>query len=205
MPRVARRRSKTETPLSGAALLAETQAGYERAVPSNILAAEVLEQAPALAHEYEQPPATGMVVTVNLEVLAQLGDSPGEQADLHFNRAGIRLVYATLLDDGTFSFAIQLLRCLRAETGNLGSCTPSRTPSPQVKVSRSSSGRVYHPCFPCLLGAFARLGEGDPGAGYRHIFLPLALRHTQIPRRCDWNGARERPIYLDSREKRRII
>jgi len=99
MPRGARPRRKTEPPLPGRCLLAETQAGHERAIPFYILAAEVLKKAAALADQCEQAAPTGMVVAMDFEMLAQLGDPPGEEADLHFDRAGIRLVYATFLDD----------------------------------------------------------------------------------------------------------
>jgi len=72
-------------------LPAQAQLLPERPVPVDVLALQVLHQAPAPADEQQQPVAAVVVMLVHLQVLGEIVDSPGQQRDLDFRRAGVTL------------------------------------------------------------------------------------------------------------------
>ena len=73
-------------------LLADTEPLDQLGVAVRVLALEVIEQAPALADEFEQPTARVMVFGVRLEVFGQVVDAFAQNRDLNFRRAGIFVV-----------------------------------------------------------------------------------------------------------------
>ena len=131
----------------GGALLSETEPGDQRTVPAYVLATEVLKEPAAFADQPQQASPASVVVAVYPEVLAQLCDSPGEKADLDFDRAGVLLMDSALADDGRFLFAIQGfdVSARKRETGSRGPC---RTPSPRVKGISFFQSTSISPCFP---------------------------------------------------------
>src|SRR5262249_61575985 len=61
-------------------------------VPLEVVPLEVVEQAPALAHELQQP-ATGMVIlAMYLEVLREIPDAIRQERYLYLGEAGVGLV-----------------------------------------------------------------------------------------------------------------
>ena len=76
----------TPLPMSGPTLLrltAQPQALDQRLVSFGFCSPHVLEEPPTPAHEYEQPSAGVMVLTVQLEMLGKTVDSLREERDLH--------------------------------------------------------------------------------------------------------------------------
>src|SRR5947209_8940634 len=65
--------------------------------------AQIIEQAPALGHHFEQPAARRMVFSVALQVFGQLRDPPREQRDLYIGAARVLPVQLELLDVQRFS------------------------------------------------------------------------------------------------------
>src|SRR5262249_43844938 len=68
-------------------------------VAADVLAGQVLQQAPAATHEQQQAAAAVMVVLVDLEMLGQVVDPPAQQRDLDLRRAGVTLCGRVLGDD----------------------------------------------------------------------------------------------------------
>src|SRR5262249_15517188 len=60
--------------------------------------AQIIEQAPALGHHFEQPAARRMVLGVALQVFGQLPDPARQQRDLNVGAAGVLPVQLELLD-----------------------------------------------------------------------------------------------------------
>jgi len=71
-------------------------------VALRIGAAQVIEQAPALADHFQQPPAGTVIFDVTLQVLGQFVDARGEQRNLHVRRPCILRVELKLF--GNFVF-----------------------------------------------------------------------------------------------------
>src|SRR5690606_37392725 len=67
-------------------LLTNAERGDDLAVPLDVVAAQVVEQAAALADELQETAARVVVLRVRLEVLREVGDALGEQRDLHLGR-----------------------------------------------------------------------------------------------------------------------
>src|SRR5262245_36540076 len=83
-----------------ARLAAEAEAHDEGAVALDVVAAQVVEHAPALAHQHQQAAAGVVVLLVDLQVLLQVADALGEERHLDFRRARILLVAGVIRDDG---------------------------------------------------------------------------------------------------------
>src|SRR3984885_12307172 len=75
----------------GVNLPAQTELLDHRAVPVDVFALQVVQQAPAAADKQQQPAAAVVVVLVHLEVLGQVADPLGQQRDLDLRRAGVTL------------------------------------------------------------------------------------------------------------------
>src|SRR5215469_1622562 len=80
-------------------LAAQAKLLYQRAVPGDVLACQVLEQPPAAADEEQQPAAAVVVVLMHLEVLSKTVDSLRQERDLDFRRAGVTLTGRVRCDD----------------------------------------------------------------------------------------------------------
>src|SRR5690606_32158480 len=63
--------------------LTDAERRDDLAVPLDVVAAQVVEQAAALADQLQEPAAGVVILRVRLEVLGQIGDALGEQRDLH--------------------------------------------------------------------------------------------------------------------------
>src|SRR5512145_1457910 len=70
----------------------------DSAISLRVLVAQILQQAPSLADQHEQPPPRVMVLRVLLEVLREAVDALGEERDLDLRGPGITVVDAELLD-----------------------------------------------------------------------------------------------------------
>src|SRR5918994_7922178 len=64
-----------------------------------ILALQVVQQAPAAADELQQPAPRVMILRVRAQVLSQFVDACRQERDLHLGRAGVRIGRAVLADD----------------------------------------------------------------------------------------------------------
>src|SRR5579872_5813851 len=62
---------------------------HERAVPREIVVAQVRQQPPPLAHHLQQAASRVKVVLVNLEMLAQVSDPCGQPGDLNIRRSRV--------------------------------------------------------------------------------------------------------------------
>jgi hypothetical protein len=60
---------------------------------------EIFEQLIAPADKLEQPTSRGMVLLMDIEMLAKVIDALGEERNLHFRRTGILLVDFEICDD----------------------------------------------------------------------------------------------------------
>ena len=63
--------------------MAETQLVDELPIPFQVGALQVLQQAAALAHHFEEPSLPVVVLGVRPEVIGEAVDPLGEQRDLH--------------------------------------------------------------------------------------------------------------------------
>src|SRR4051794_31768956 len=89
------------TPSPRSVLPAESELRDQCPVPLDVVAPEVIQQAPTLTHEHEQPTAAVMILLVDLQVLREVVDAPREERHLHLRRAGVGLVEAVLGDRGS--------------------------------------------------------------------------------------------------------
>lgn len=88
-------------------LFSETKRGDEVTVPGNVFVVEVPQQTTPATDEFQEPPATGMVVLVSLEVIKQLLDALGEHGHLNFDGTCVFLMALMLLDNGNASLSVQ--------------------------------------------------------------------------------------------------
>src|SRR5438046_1510913 len=75
-------------------LFADTEPVDELLVPHRVLGLEVIEQAPTLAYQFQEPAPGVMVLLVGLEVLRQVEDPLGEERDLYLGRTRVAVVRA---------------------------------------------------------------------------------------------------------------
>ena len=83
-----------------AGLAADTQFGDQRTVPLDIIAFEVVEQAPTPTDEHQQAPPRVMVLFVGLQVLGEVLDAFGQQRDLDLRGPSVGVVTAVFGDRG---------------------------------------------------------------------------------------------------------
>jgi hypothetical protein len=76
-------------------------------VATLIVASKVVEQAPSLAHEHEQPAARVMVLYMDLQMFGELGDALAEERDLHFARPGVAGLALVLAYDLVPAFGVK--------------------------------------------------------------------------------------------------
>ena len=91
-------------------LPAEAQPAYQRAVPADVFPAQVVEEPAALAHEFEQSSAAGLVVLVPAEVLSQFVYSGGKNSNLDFRGPCVSWVVSVLLNYGGACGLVQGVR-----------------------------------------------------------------------------------------------
>ena len=81
------------------ALFADTETTNQLGVTGHILGLHVVQEAPALADQLQQPATRVMILRVRLEVLGEIADAFAENSDLNFWRAGIGVVGAVRGDE----------------------------------------------------------------------------------------------------------
>ena len=69
-----------------------------------VLLLQVVEHIPALTDHLQQAAAGVVVLLVDLQMLGQVGDTAGEDGNLHLRGTGIALVGGVLEDDLLFLF-----------------------------------------------------------------------------------------------------
>ena len=62
----------------------------DASVPRDILLFQIIEQAPTLSYQLQQPAARVVVLSMDLEMLRKIADTLAEDGNLNFRRAGIR-------------------------------------------------------------------------------------------------------------------
>src|SRR5262249_19164702 len=80
-------------------LLPQSESLDDALVALKVARAQIIEHAPALAHELEQASTGMMVALVRLEVLGQVADPIAQQRDLDLRRSGVRAVPSILRHD----------------------------------------------------------------------------------------------------------
>src|SRR5215212_5939333 len=73
-------------------LAAQTELADERAIPLQVLLLEVVQEAPAAAHQHQEAAAGVMVVLVLAQVVGEVVDATGEHRDLDLGRSRVPLV-----------------------------------------------------------------------------------------------------------------
>ena len=114
-------------------LAAEAELLDERPIAVHVVPVEVVQQAPALAHEHQQAAARVVVLLVLAQVLGELVDAGREQRDLDLGRPGVALVGRVL---GISSLLASLVR-VTAEEGS--SFTAARALATASRVCSTSS------------------------------------------------------------------
>ena len=76
------------------ALLAEFELLEDRLVAVGSGALQIVEERSALGDQLEQAAARGVILGMAFEVLGEIGDTLGEERDLHIRAAGIFIVEA---------------------------------------------------------------------------------------------------------------
>jgi hypothetical protein len=85
-------------------LVAQAKFRDQCAVTVRAFAAQISQQATALADHHHQSAARVQVVLMYFEMFGHLIDTPGEQRDLHLGRTSIGFMNASLSDDARFFF-----------------------------------------------------------------------------------------------------
>lgn len=67
----------------------QSERGYQTAITLDVLPLQIVEQAPTLTDQHEEPALTMEVVLVLLHVLGEVLDSLGEQRNLDFGRSRV--------------------------------------------------------------------------------------------------------------------
>src|SRR5687768_13191854 len=88
-------------------LLANAEASNQLGVPIGVLALEIIQQAPPLADQLQQPAARMVILRVYLEVLGEVVDPVAENRDLHFRRSGVPVVRPVAADDPGLAVLVQ--------------------------------------------------------------------------------------------------
>src|SRR5215467_8311581 len=101
---------------SVATLPAQAQLPDERAVALDVRTGQVLQQPAAPADQQQQAAPAVVVMLVDLEVLGQVVDPPGQQRDLDLRRAGVTLTRRVLGDE------LLLHGCFQRHVAFLSSC-----------------------------------------------------------------------------------
>lgn len=79
-------------------LLPETQTLDYVSVAFHIIFFDVIQQPSSLADQLQQAAPGVVIFLVRLEMLGQIFDSRAQQSNLHFGRAGIRIVLPVFFD-----------------------------------------------------------------------------------------------------------
>jgi len=85
--------------VEGSVLFSYTQIAYQNLVSFHVLRFEIVQEAPSLAHQFQQTPPGVVIFLVYLEVFRQVTDSFGQEGHLDFGRAGVRVVTPIPFDD----------------------------------------------------------------------------------------------------------
>ena len=83
-----------------ARLVPESEIGDDLPITFKISPPEVVEEPTPLTNHLEQPATAMVVLRVGAEVAGEIVDSFGEEGDLNFGRAAIRVVLTVLLNGG---------------------------------------------------------------------------------------------------------
>src|SRR5579859_4089303 len=85
-------------------LLADAELIDDGAIPLVVGLLEVVQQATTAADELQKSAAAVMILRVRFEVLRQVADAVRQERDLHFGRAGIRIVSLVVRYEACFLF-----------------------------------------------------------------------------------------------------
>src|SRR5262245_45902082 len=99
--------SSAAGPAGRALLPAQTETLDERAVPVDVLVAQVGQQPPAAAHQQQQAAAAVVVVLVRPQVLVQVVDPASHERDLDLRRTGVTLIGRILREDLLLDFGVE--------------------------------------------------------------------------------------------------
>src|SRR5829696_2661275 len=80
-------------------LFADAEALDQVRVAVGVLALQVIQQAAALADQFQEAAPGVVVFRVGLEMLGEIADALAEERDLHFGRAGVAVVGLVAVDD----------------------------------------------------------------------------------------------------------
>jgi len=78
--------------LLGSILFADSQPLDESLVAAELRSLQVIQQTPALTHQFEQAAARGVVLLMGFQVSRQVLDSLSQYGNLHFGRTRILVV-----------------------------------------------------------------------------------------------------------------
>ena len=90
-----------------------TQLRDEGAIALHVIALQVVQQPPALAHQEEQAAPRVMVLLVRLQVLREPVDALREDGDLDFGRARVRVVELVVRDQPLFDVLNRISDAMR--------------------------------------------------------------------------------------------
>src|SRR3954447_11948723 len=145
-------------------LAAQAELLDEGAIALEILALQVVQEAPAAPDELEQSTTGVVVVLVRAEVLGQLVAALGQHRDLDFGRAGVRLVLAELPD------MLQLLFLGEGHLSPLVDVSPRVSARREGRTRAAGAGSASRVADLGGFDAFAGISAGDralAGAGAR--------------------------------------
>jgi hypothetical protein len=83
-------------------LSAEAEIIDDGAVPLNIVVPHIIEQAAAAADQHQQPATRMVILLVDLQVLGEVLNAMGKQADLDLGAAGVAVMKFKLVDQTLF-------------------------------------------------------------------------------------------------------
>jgi hypothetical protein len=87
-------------------LSAQPELLNQRPISLDILVLEVVQEAPALTHQFDQSPTGMMIFGVGLEMISQITDTLAQDGYLHLGGAGIRFMCAKPVDNVTFLYRV---------------------------------------------------------------------------------------------------
>src|SRR5580704_18177304 len=119
----------------GHALAPDAKAFDQRLIPRLVLRLDVVEELPALRHEFEQTTARVVVFHMRLEMLGQIADPLGQDRNLDLRRAGIARLQGIVFQKRLFA-----LCCNRHRITSLDKvATQSTTAGSKATPARAAS------------------------------------------------------------------
>src|ERR1700730_4047714 len=128
----------------------DAQLRDQRSITLDVVAAQVVQQATALADEEKKAAPRVVVLLVRLQVLSELPDALREDRDLNLGRARIRVMELVLRNQLSFYFGVD---CQTDGRLYQTAGRPSAPPSREARIHRFAARELVSRCARSWSGA----------------------------------------------------